>query len=82
MGGVGKWHFLLIYSYIYADIGGWAYNKAKNMLTKYLNGPLPKGERGILIIKIIDAKSLNLSQHLIASMPTQNTQPHFFIVIR
>jgi hypothetical protein len=32
--GVRKWQFLLIYSTIYADVGGWVgLKKPKNMLT-------------------------------------------------
>ena len=30
VGGVRKWHFLLIYSTIYADVGGWAYKSQKH----------------------------------------------------
>ena len=34
VGGVRKWPFLLIYSTIYADVGGWfVHKKVKNMLT-------------------------------------------------
>jgi hypothetical protein len=35
VGGVRKWQFLLIYSTIYADVGGWVGRpkKAKNMAT-------------------------------------------------
>ena len=35
VGGVRKWQFLLIYSTIYADVGGWVGLKK----LEYLNGP-------------------------------------------
>ena len=38
-----KRQFLLIYSTMYAGVGGWVgLKKAKNMLTLYLNGPIAK----------------------------------------
>ena len=45
VGGVRKWQFLLIYSTIYADVGGWAYKSQKHadvILEFKTNGPIVK----------------------------------------